>query len=140
MNYKIKVNGAEYKVHIRKVESTAAQLTVNDKEFEVEVEDWIVNPTRMSAKPVYKPIKPVLPAKKPATDQSGYQVRALLSGTILDLCVQEGDTVKKGQVLYVLEAMKMENHIEADKAGVVETINYDTGDSVLDGAVILTIR
>ena len=58
---------------------------------------------------------------------------------ILDVFVKEGDTVKIGQRLMLLEAMKMENNIESDKEGVVKSISARKGDSVLEGDVLLTI-
>jgi biotin carboxyl carrier protein len=59
---------------------------------------------------------------------------------ILEVKVREGDTVKAGQLLMVLEAMKMENNIDAHQAGVVRSINKQQGDSVLEGDVLLTIE
>ena len=142
MNYKIKVNEAEYEVHIRKVEDTKAQVTVNNEDFEVEVEGLVINPTRMSIhstpKLIAKPIN--TPVVKPAATQSAREVRPPLPGIILDICVTEGAKVQKGQVLYVLEAMKMENHIESDYEGTVGKIFSTTGDSVLESDVILIIN
>jgi biotin carboxyl carrier protein len=140
MNYKIKINGAEYKVHIRKVEGTKACLTVNDEYFEVEVEDLIVNPTRMSARPTPKPVPIDTPVVKPKATLSNREVKPPLPGIIIDICVKEGDKIKKGEVLYVLEAMKMENHIESDYEGIVEKIFRTKGEPVLENDVILTIK
>jgi biotin carboxyl carrier protein len=144
MNYKIKINGAEYEVHIRKVEDTKACLTVNNEDFEVEVEGLIVNPTRMSIgttpKPIPKPISVKTPVAKPVTTKHGHEAKPPLPGVILDICVKEGEQVKKGRILYVLEAMKMENHIESDFDGIVEKIHRSKGESVLESDVILTIK
>ena len=144
MNYKITINGAEYEVHIRKVEDTKAFLTVNNEDFEVEVEGLIVNPTRMSIhtapKPVPKPITVNTSVVKPKPTKSNHEVKPPLPGVILDICVKEGDKIKKGQVLYVLEAMKMENHIESDLDGIVEKIHRTVGESLLESDVIFTIK
>jgi len=143
MNYKIKIKGADYEVHIRKVEDTKAFLTVNNEDFEVEVEGLIVNPTRMSisntpkSMPKSKPANP--PAVKPVITKSSYEVKPPLPGIILEINVKEGEKIKKGQVLYVLEAMKMENNIESDLDGIVEKIHCTKGESVLESNVILTI-
>ena len=64
---------------------------------------------------------------------------APLPGVIIDICVNVGDTVKQGQKVAVLEAMKMENDIEAAFGGTVTAINVNKGDSVLEGAPIVTI-
>ena len=142
MNYKIKVNGAEYEVHIHKVAGTKAHLTVNDVEYEVEVEGLVTNPTRMSHKPEPKLTTPEIPVATVGqlrTD-SVYQLKSPLPGAILEMRVNEGDPIKPGQVLFVLEAMKMENNIEAEREGVIEKIHRTKGDSVLEGDVILIIK
>ena len=144
MNYKIKINGAEYEVHIRKVEDTKACVTVNNEEFEVEVEGLKVNPkrldTRTSSKLITKPIPANTQVVKPTSTKYNHEVRPPLPGIILDICVKEGEKVKKGQVLYVLEAMKMENHIESDFDGIVEKICRAKGESVLENDVLLIIK
>jgi biotin carboxyl carrier protein len=142
MNYKIRVNGADYEVHIRKVEGAKAHLTVNDIEYEVDVEGLATNPTRMSHKPeprLTEPKIPVAPVGNLRTD-SLYQLKAPLPGTILEMYVSEGDQIKSGQVLFMLEAMKMENNIEAEREGIIEKIHRTKGDTVLEGDVILIIK
>ena len=144
MNYKIKVNGAECEVHIHKVEDKKAFVTVNNEKFEVEIEELIVNPTQMrisqTPKPTPKPIATDTPVKKPAAPKSFHEVKPPLPGVILDICVKEGTEIQKGQVLYVLEAMKMENHIESDVEGTVGKISRTKGESVLEDDVILIIK
>jgi len=137
MHYKIKTNGVEYEVHIHKVEGNMAQLTVNNVDFEVEVEGITVNPTRMSNKP-----EKVIPAEtaaiKPQVSKSAAnEFKSPLPGAILEVCVKVGDTIKAGQVLLILESMKMENNILADRDGTVEKINCVKGDAVLEGDVLL---
>ena len=61
-------------------------------------------------------------------------------GVILDIKVNVGDTVKKGQVIIILEAMKMENNINADKDGKITAINVNKGDSVLEGTDLVIIE
>ena len=138
MHYKIKTKGVEYKVQIHKVEGNIAHLTVNDVDFEVEVEGVAVNPTRMTIEPDKK-VSEETAAIKPLSQQPSYELKSPLPGAIVDLCVKEGDTVAEGQVLFVLEAMKMENNIQAERAGVVEKIFYAKGDTVMEGDVILLI-
>jgi biotin carboxyl carrier protein len=139
MKYKIKIHGAEYEVQIHKVEGNMAYLTVNDVEFEVEVERLAVNPTRMGDQPV-KTISAETAAVKPLSNQPVYELKSPLPGTILDICVKEGDKVKENQILLVLEAMKMENNIQAEREGVVEKILRNKGDAVMEGDVLLIIK
>ena len=66
-------------------------------------------------------------------------MNAPLPGVIVEVSVKVGDTVKQGQQVAVLEAMKMENAIEAESAGTVTAIHVSKGDSVLEGAPVVTI-
>ena len=138
MHYKIKTNGVEYEVHINKVEGNMAQLTVNNVDFEVEVEGIVVNPTRMTNKPE-KAIPAETAAIKPkASKSAANDFKSPLPGAILEVCVKVGDAVKAGQVLLILESMKMENNILAERDGTVEKVNCVKGDAVLEGDVLLT--
>ena len=69
----------------------------------------------------------------------GTKVTTPLPGTILDVFVNVGDQVKSGQTVVLLEAMKMENNIEADTEGTVTSINVRKGDSVLEGDTLIVI-
>ena len=67
-------------------------------------------------------------------------MKSPLPGVILDIKVNVGDTVKKGQVIIILEAMKMENNINADKDGKITAINVSKGESVLEGTDLVIIE
>ena len=140
--YNLKVNGNEYAVNITKIEDNAATLTVNGTEYTVEVEGIATQPTRVVNKGVQTPqMQSSEPVVKPvASGGASSPVKSPLPGVILDVMIREGDTVKAGQTLLVLEAMKMENNIDADKDGVVERVSARKGDSVLEGDVLLTIK
>jgi biotin carboxyl carrier protein len=91
----------------------------------------------------YSATAPVTPAKINQAASAGGNASPLkspLPGVILEVKVKEGDSVKAGQLLMVLEAMKMENNIDAHKAGVIKSIEKRQGDSVLEGDVLLTIE
>jgi biotin carboxyl carrier protein len=75
----------------------------------------------------------------PSSPKGTGTIKSPLPGVILELFVKEGDTVKIGQRLLVLEAMKMENNIESDKAGKVVSISKNKGDSVMEGDVLIVI-
>ena len=137
MQYKIKTNGVEYEVHVHKVEGNIAQLTVNNVDYEVEVEGIVVNPTRMTNKPE-KAIPAETAAIKPQVSKSAVnEFKSPLPGAILEVCVKAGDAIKAGQVLLILESMKMENNILAERDGTVEKVNVAKGDAVLEGDVLL---
>lgn len=143
--YKFKINGNEYNVAINSVEGKNASVTVNGTAYQVELEE------APAAAPVQAPVAaPVAaaapaaapapaPAPAPAAAGAGKAVTSPLPGVIIAVKVNVGDTVKAGQEVAVLEAMKMENSIEATHDGTVTAINVAKGDSVLEGAPIVTI-
>ena len=139
--YKYKVQGVDYEVEITDVEGTIARVNVNGIPFEIEMQKPInaakhpeLAATRASAAaPVAAKPQPAAPAG------AGTPVKAPLPGTINAINVKVGDTVAVGQVVIVLEAMKMQNNIEAEQAGTVTSILVNQGDPVMEGAVMLTI-
>ena len=142
--YKYKINGNLYNVVIGDIEDNIAHVEVNGTHYTVEMEK---KPKAAPApKPVARPAaKPAAapaaaPAAKPATGGAKSGVKSPLPGVILDIKVKEGDEVKKGQTVIILEAMKMENSINADKDGKVTAINVSKGESVLEGTDLVIIE
>jgi len=140
--YKLKINGNDYAVTVNEVDSSVAEVEVNGTPFKVEFEKPI---KKAAAAPVAKPVAkssgaPEVKVSKPAaTGGAGQAVTSPLPGVILEVCVKEGDAVKRGQKVMVLEAMKMENVIEATADGTVTAIKVGKGDSVLEGAPLVII-
>ena len=85
------------------------------------------------------PPAPAPAAPKPAASGAGKAITSPLPGVIIAVKVNVGDSVKAGQEVAVLEAMKMENSIEATHDGTVTAIHVSKGDSVLEGAAVVTI-
>ncbi|MCQ2155010.1 MAG: biotin/lipoyl-binding protein [Bacteroidales bacterium] len=117
-------------------------IKVNGKCFTVEVEEV---PCGKASAPVAKivsaaAVKPVDTASAPAASAAGNDVTSPLPGVILSVKVKQGDKVSAGQTVAVLEAMKMENAIEAETAGTVTAVYVQNGESVLEGAKIVTIE
>lgn len=106
------------------------RVNVNGSLYEIEIEEMSA-PATMSA--------PTPAAKPAAAPAGGAQVKAPMPGTILDVKVQEGQNVKKGQVLVILEAMKMENEIQAPCDGKIAALSVRKGDSVETQALICSI-
>lgn len=143
--YKFKINGNDYNVAINSTNGNLADVTVNGVSYQVEMENSMPAAPVQSA-PAQKaepqaPVQAAAPAPAPAAKPSGEgkPVTSPLPGVIIEVSVKEGDTVAAGQKVAVLEAMKMENDIQADRAGVVTKINVSKGDSILEGAAIVTI-
>lgn len=142
--YKFKINGNEYSVAVNEVEDNLASVTVNGTNYKVEVEGMTAKKVK-TPKLVQTPTVPSTDAhpavaKTSSPSGGGTAVKSPLPGVILNLKVREGDAVKVGQTLLVLEAMKMENNIDSDKEGVVKSIKIRQGDSVLEGDILLTIE
>jgi biotin carboxyl carrier protein len=146
--YQYKVQGVDYEVEIEEVEGNIAKVNVNGIPFEVELQQpinaakhpTIVKPKVEAPKPVAAaPVAAPAAAQPAAPAGSGNAVKAPLPGTINAINVKVGDTVAVGDIVLVLEAMKMQNNIESEYAGTVTAINVNQGDSVMEGATLLVI-
>lgn len=159
--YNFKINGNEYNVTINSVDGNVADVTVTAS-YKVELGNGTAPINVQSAAPAQTaapapapapqaavpaqtaaaapaPAPAAAPAPAPAASGAGKPVTAPLPGVIIEISVKVGDTVKAGQQVAVLEAMKMENAIEADHNGTVTAIHVNKGDSVLEGVPIVTI-
>ena len=141
--YKYTINGNKYDVAINEVNDTTAKVTVNGEEYTVEWEKPVEEKPVVKVQPVAaKPTAAKAPAAQPAaaTAVNGHAIKTPLPGVIIDVKVNVGDTVAKGQTVVVLEAMKMENNINADREGKVTAIQVAKGDTVADGAVLIVLE
>ena len=131
-------------------DSTAARVIVNGTAYEVEIAGAKAAAT---SKPQVAPapkeansamIKPATAAPSPRLNavapSSGYTVKCPLPGTVLSVKVAVGDTVSRGQTLVILEAMKMENNIDADREGRVKEICVQRGATVMEGDNLIVIE
>ena len=148
--YKFKINGNEYNVAINGIEGKNADVTVNGVSYNVELENApapAAAPAPVAAAaPAAAPasVAAAAPAAAPAAPKAaapagGKTVKSPLPGVIISVDVKEGQAVKRGQKLAVLEAMKMENEILSEFEGTVSAIHVSKGESVLEGANVVTI-
>lgn len=162
--YRFKINGKDYAVAIGEAEGKMLTVNVNGADYQVELDgdtlapsglgmtnnavgmtnnavgmtnNAVGNNTAGSAASVTPSEASVSPAAKPAG--AGEKVNSPLPGVIVEVSVKEGQAVKAGQKIAVLEAMKMENEISAPKDGTITAIHVNKGDSVLEGAPIASI-
>ncbi len=137
-SFKYTINGNVYKVIVNSIEDTIAEVEVNGTPYKVEMH----KPTKKQVVTIKRPAQSTVPPiTRPAQTSSGPgSLRSPLPGTILDITCKVGDTVKKGQKIIVLEAMKMENVINSDRDGVIKEIKVNKGDSVLEGADLVVIE
>lgn len=139
--YKYKIKGVPYEVKINSVEENIAMVEVNGVEFEVELEKPVAAPKPV-VRAVAAPVKTIdAPKAAQETVAAGVTpVRSPLPGTVIDIKVAVGDSVKKGQTLVILEAMKMENNIDSERDGKITAIKVNKGDSVMEGSILVTIE
>ena len=140
--YKYTIDGNKYDVAINEVGETTAKVTVNGTEYTVEWEKPVEEKPVVKVQPVAaKPAPATAAAPAPAAAPvSGNAIKTPLPGVIIDVKVNVGDTVKKGDTVVVLEAMKMENNINADRDGKVVAIQVAKGDTVADGAALIVLE
>ena len=138
--YKFKINGKEYNVAVNGIEGKNADVTVNGVNYQVELENE-VSPAVAAAPVAAAPAAQAAPAAAaaPAASGAGKKIESPLPGVIISVDVKEGQAVKRGQKVAVIEAMKMENEILSDVDGTITAIHVKQGDSVLEGADIVTI-
>ncbi len=154
--YKFKINGKEFEVAVNSIENNIASVNVNGVEYSVELEaglDGSLSSSAVSLRETPPSVAGPLPLSMPrvaaaseessrpapATSGAGKKIVSPLPGVIIDVCVNVGDAVKRGQKIAVIEAMKMENDILAESDGTVSAIYVKKTDSVLEGADIASI-
>ena len=125
-------------------------ITVNGTSYEVDVEEMGVasSSAPRAAAPAPKAAPKAAPAKKAAPKAApkaavpagASTITAPMPGTVISVSVSEGDVVKNGQVLLILEAMKMENEIMAPADGTIASIQIASGASVSSGDVLIVME
>ena len=145
--YEYKVKGVDYVVEIQDIEGNIANVTVNGIPFEVEMKQPVKSSKQkvkltdgqnnISASSVAS--SDSASSSKQATPAAGKAVVAPLPGTINEIKVKVGDKVNTGDTVVVLEAMKMQNNIDAETSGTITSINVNKGDAVMEGDTLVTI-
>lgn len=157
--YEYKVKGVDYVVEIQDIEGNIANVTVNGIPFEVEMKQPVKSSKQkvklsdvqnnISASSVASAGSAAgsssaassdsASSSKQATPAAGKPVVAPLPGTINEIKVKVGDKVNTGDTVVVLEAMKMQNSIDAETSGTITSINVNKGDAVMEGDTLVTI-
>ena len=161
MKYQYQVKGVDYEVEIQDIEGNIAHVTVNGIPFEVEMKQPVkpgkqkfrideahsdkggassadnakTSPSSATTAANAEPAA----SKKASASAAGKPVTAPLPGTINDIKVKVGDKVSAGDTVVILEAMKMQNNIEAETSGTIASINVNKGDAVMEGDTLVTI-
>ena len=154
MKYQYTVKGIDYEVEIQDIEGNIANVTVNGIPFEVEMKQPVKAskqkvklsgeqkksaPTTTSTATATPAATTTAATQPAAAAASGKPVVAPLPGTINEIKVKVGDKVNTGDTVVILEAMKMQNNIEAETSGTITSINVNKGDAVMEGDTLVTI-
>ena len=167
--YEVSINNKQYSVVVKKYTGNDAELEINGKPYSVKLDAPITasgaqpspipaqeaqpviqavpaSPAPTQAAPAPQPQAAPTPAPQAAPQappaavaQGGEVIRAPIPGSILDILVKVGDSVNEGQTVFKMEAMKMENDINAVGSGVVKAINVAVGDAVNQGQELMII-
>ena len=153
MKYQYTVKGVDYEVEIQDIEGNIANVTVNGIPFEVEMkqpvkagkqkvklsEERRVKSEESNSSSSATNASSATTTQPAAAAASDKPVVAPLPGTINEIKVKVGDKVNPGDTVVILEAMKMQNNIEAETSGTITSINVNKGDAVMEGDTLVTI-
>ncbi len=155
--YQYTVKGVDYEVEIQDIEGNIANVTVNGIPFEVEMKQPVKagkqkvklseerraegsEERRVKSEESYSSSASAASTSSTTTAAAGKPVVAPLPGTINEIKVKVGDQVNAGDTVVILEAMKMQNNIEAETSGTITSINVNKGDAVMEGDTLVTIK
>ena len=157
MKYQYTVKGVDYEVEIQDIEGNIANVTVNGIPFEVEMKQPVKagkqkvklseerraegsEERRVKSEESNSSSASAASTSSAPTAGAGKPVVAPLPGTINEIKVKVGDKVNAGDTVVILEAMKMQNNIEAETSGTITSINVNKGDAVMEGDTLVTIK
>ena len=145
--YKYTINGNKYEVVVGDINDNIATLTVNGETYTVEMEKQpepekkaAVSTGRQHVVKAATAASDDAPAANKAAVNKANAIKAPLPGVITDVLVAEGDEVKVGDIVVVLEAMKMANNLTAEKAGKVTAVCVKVGESVMEDDALVVIE
>ncbi len=135
------INGKKYHVIIKQIEGKRAKVEVNGTDYEVEIEapEKGSVPPPAAAEPGVSIPTPATSTPEPAPVATGNVIQAPMAGVIVAVKVKAGDTIKAGDVVVVIESMKMENEIRATRSGEVKEVLVSPGDKVDTGATLIVL-
>ena len=142
--FSFKINNHAYDVEVKNVEDNMAEVVVNGQAYNVEIDRQIqTTKTPKIVRTEAVPSTDITPSEQktsaPSAPKGSGFIKSPLPGVILEITVNVGDTVKTGDKLLILEAMKMENTINSDKEGKVTAVKVKKGESVMEGDILVEI-
>jgi len=144
--FKFIIDGASYSVNVKSVEGNQAEIEVNGKSYAVGLEqevNTLKTPILVRKEVVTKPGENKISAKAapmpPSNKPSASGIKAPLPGSIIRVVAKVGDNVKEGDLVIVMESMKMENNILSEKTGVVKSIAVEAGQAVMQDDILIEL-
>jgi len=137
-SYKLIINGEKYEAQVLEYSGTHAKINVNGNDFMIEIEDD--NRINIPKLALQEKAVPIAPSLSSGIDLKSGEVKAPLPGVIVSIKVKEGDQVKHGQTILVLEAMKMESEISAPVDGRIIRISVKERSLVQEGDLLFTLE
>ena len=144
--YVLEIGEKEYTAEVKGITTEEVDIIVNGNEYKVKLKQFgrkkdSLPQIQQVERTLSVPAAPTVAAPRPSisVDTGAEVVRTPLPGLILDVLVNEGDTVKAGQNVATMEAMKMENQIQAPHNGTIKKIYVKKGDSVAEGDPVVEI-
>lgn len=135
--FRYTINGNTYDVSIDSFERSTARVTVNGVTYDIHIEREKPTPAKLARPKVVAGEGPQPVRMKPQPGLGA--VKAPLPGVVKAVPVKQGETIKQGQALVILEAMKMDNEIYAPTDGTVSEIHVSAGQAVLEGDILVSI-
>ncbi len=136
--FKVTVDGQPFTVQVEELKESGENSTDSQPAAAASVPAPAASPApAAAAKPAETPAKQESP--QPAASGAGFTVKAPMPGSVINVVVNEGDVVKDGDVLLILEAMKMENELTASQAGTVSQVMVKKGDTVNSGDPLVVL-
>ena len=129
----LEIGGQTYQVEIKSLSADKAQVEVDGKEFRVNIRVPQDSPRVSPPRPARKDPAPAKPAAPRPASASAKNLLSLMPGVVIKILVKQGQQVAAGDVLLVLDAMKMENEIRSDRSGLIGSIDVSEGQQVQTG-------
>lgn len=140
--FSFSIHGNKYDVDVKNIEDNIAEVEVNGTKYEVQLlKEFKMAKTPKLVRTTAIPTSNTDRARtsSPTEKKGAGIIKAPLPGTILEIKVKNGDTVRRGDTVLIMEAMKMENNIKTDTDGTVSLLKVNIGDAVLEGDVLVEI-
>ncbi|MCH7593599.1 MAG: acetyl-CoA carboxylase biotin carboxyl carrier protein subunit [Chloroflexi bacterium] len=140
--YRITVDGNTHEVEVGDVSASPIRVNVDGVDYDVEVPGKPTRgpaPARASApsRPTAQPSAPASGTSAPSPGASANAMTAVMPGRVMSVAVSVGDTVSRGDLICIIEAMKMEQKIGANRDGTISAVRVSAGDSVAHGQILV---